>query len=207
MRKSYNEWRTDPAVHKILKDVIRSTKKSYYRIGADGRHVSVFVKLELIAIGVTPCVASRLLQQYPFPEQPYVYTRKRDANVSAEVREARREKKVQRALAKAAKAEAKAMKKRITAADTLMCQSVEQVETELATVGRDAPEIEPDEAVEDKNHCLVRRGAYWGIYNLKEGGVPRLISKDKAEAVAALTGYSHVKEFCSWSSNRGHGEE
>jgi hypothetical protein len=59
----------------------------------------------------------------------------------------------------------------------------------------------------DKDHCLIKRGAWYGIFNLKEGGEPRLISKDKAVAVAALAGYSHVKEFCSWSASRSRGDE
>ena len=53
----------------------------------------------------------------------------------------------------------------------------------------------------DKNHCLVKRGAWWGIYNSKEGGAPRLISKNKQEAVAALAGYSREKESPSWGES------
>ena len=64
-----------PEVVRILAGVWRSTKKSYYRIGEDGRHIAASIKLELVAAGVASSVASRILQAADLPCLPFVHNR------------------------------------------------------------------------------------------------------------------------------------
>jgi hypothetical protein len=64
-----------PEVIAILHDVWRSTKRSYYRITPEGKHVAYAVKLELVALGICDTIASRLLQSADLPTAPFVHNR------------------------------------------------------------------------------------------------------------------------------------
>src|ERR1700726_409404 len=101
-RKFFKEWQADPAVEALLKNVIRSSKKSYYRIGPDGRHCVAPVKIELVRLGISGTLASRLLQEYQFPVAEFIYNRKPAPPLPEAVLAARREKKVLKEQTKAA---------------------------------------------------------------------------------------------------------
>lgn len=107
-KSKYEVWLHDPRVLDILSDVIRSSKKSYFRIDPDGKHRAAPVKLELLALGVNGVYSSRLLQEYPFPQAPFIHNRSAHP-VTEAVLKARAARRIQRAAVRALKAEAKAM--------------------------------------------------------------------------------------------------
>jgi hypothetical protein len=97
-RKTYEETVSDPRVIALLSTVIRCSRRSYFRRDEHGRDTIANVKLELIAMGVGGCMATRLLQEYPFPEGEFRYNRKRNGKLpTAEELEARRGRKELRA--------------------------------------------------------------------------------------------------------------
>ena len=104
-KSKYEVWLHDPRVLDILSDVIRSSKKSYFRIDPDGKHRAAPVKL---ALGVNGVYSSRLLQEYPFPQAPFIHNRSAHP-VTEAVLKARAARRIQRAAVRALKAEAKAM--------------------------------------------------------------------------------------------------
>jgi hypothetical protein len=68
-----------PEVASILNGVWKSGIKTYYRIDADGQHIDVRIREELIAaLGISSKLATRLLQQADLPCAQFVCTRARE---------------------------------------------------------------------------------------------------------------------------------
>jgi hypothetical protein len=68
-----------PEVAAILNGVWKSGVKTYYRVDADGKHVDVRIREELIAaLGISSKLATRLLQQAELPCAPFICTRARE---------------------------------------------------------------------------------------------------------------------------------
>lgn len=214
-RRKYSDYQNDPAVHEILKDVLRSSKKSYYRVNAEGKHVIAPVKLELMSLHINTVFASRILQEYPFPVGKFIRNRKIGANITEDVLAARLEKKAIREQAKtAAKVEkesdtmkaiqAKEVSEPVPAIEEVSEESPVQ-KLELSVNETDerharSKKSDPDEELSKscKNHCLIKRGVWWGIYHTRDGTV-HLISKARSEAVEVLARYGRVKECHRWN--------
>ena len=64
-----------PEVIAILQDVWKSSKGSYYRISPDGRHSACTVRQELVALGICPTIASRLLRDAVLPTARFIHNR------------------------------------------------------------------------------------------------------------------------------------
>jgi azurin len=68
-----------PEVAAVLNGVWKSGVKTYYRIDADGKHIDVRIREELVAaLGISSKLATRLLQQAELPCAPFVCTRERE---------------------------------------------------------------------------------------------------------------------------------
>ena len=68
-----------PEVVAILDGIWKSGVKTYYRIDADGKHIDVRIREELIAaLGISSKLATRLLQLAELPCAPFVCTRVRE---------------------------------------------------------------------------------------------------------------------------------
>jgi hypothetical protein len=209
----------DEQVKTALEGVVRSGIGSFYKV-VDGRCVTFRAGQALRELGMCGTTAGRLLAKFPLPVIPFIHNRNRTA--TEEQLMARQEKKAKQALAKAMKMEAIAKRDISTVAipvvepvsisDGLRGDSSKAVTPVAVSIVPSAtqteePEIEPAEDTLDKNHCLVKRGAWFGIYNLREGGEPRLISKNRDEAIAVLLAYSHEREYCNWAVIRSRDEE
>ena len=95
--QSYEYWSTHPMVIGILSNVIKSSKKSFFRSTEDGRDVVAPIKKELVAMGVPGAMATRLMQEFPFGEGEFRYNRKRNGKyLSGEEMTARQERKALR---------------------------------------------------------------------------------------------------------------
>jgi hypothetical protein len=217
MNKRHRDWKLDdPEVIAIFDGAIRSSKRSFYKI-IDGRHQTAPLKSELIQLPMTAASASRLLAAYPFPEAPFIKNRKRDADLTEEALLAQRE----RQAIRKAKAATKAKEKSDVMAPIQVVEEVPEEMEELllnsvqltsatcrtveasvneSTDGRKRPKNDPEELMESKNHCLVQRGEWFGIFHARDATV-HLISKDRSEAVSALAHYGKVKECYQWSKN------
>jgi hypothetical protein len=164
------------------------------------------VKLELMSLHINTVFASRILQEYPFPVGKFIRNRKMDANITEDVLAARREKKAQRAVT----AEAKAKKE----SDTMKAiQAIEEVLEDSPSEEQGSSVNEPEERcgrskksdpdgelLESRNHCLIQRGDWYGIFHTRDATV-HLISKDRSEAVEVLGRYGRLKECYQWSKN------
>jgi hypothetical protein len=76
MTRSSHYTPESPEVATILDGVWKSGVKTYYRIAADGKHIDVRIREELIAaLGISSRIATGLLQQANLPCAPYVCTR------------------------------------------------------------------------------------------------------------------------------------
>src|SRR6476620_8268886 len=65
-----------PEVALILNGVWKSGIKTYYRIDADGKHIDVRIRQELMAaLGISSRIATGLLQQAELPYAPFICTR------------------------------------------------------------------------------------------------------------------------------------
>jgi hypothetical protein len=65
-----------PEVAAILDGIWKSGVKTYYRIDADGKHVDVRIRQELMAaLGISSRIATGLLQQAELPCAPFICTR------------------------------------------------------------------------------------------------------------------------------------
>jgi hypothetical protein len=78
-----------PEVAVILNGVWKSGIKTYYRIDADGKHIDVRIREELIAaLGISSKLATRLLQHAELPCAPFVCVRAREKAQAASADEA-----------------------------------------------------------------------------------------------------------------------
>jgi hypothetical protein len=214
----------DEEVKAALSGVIKSGTGSYYKMVAN-RCVTFRASQALKDLGMCGGIAARLLARFPMPVIPFTHNRNRTVLTEEEL-VARREMRAERAMAKKLKIEALAIENITRDADTEMCQSVSANELgfipvieaepeELDAEGANAPEpvavdrkkktpkepkIDPEEVAEDKNHCLVKRGEWFGIYHTKDATV-RLISKDRDAAVAALAEDKQLRDCFKWHDN------
>jgi hypothetical protein len=221
-KKRYRNWQLDdPEVQQIFDGAIRSSRRSFYKI-VDGRHPSAPLKSQLIELPMTAASAPRLLEAYPFPEAPFIKNRKRDANLTEEELAAMRERQAIRKAKAAAKAKTKSeIMEPIQVGDSLLPTLPESSPTvdaidespeespseELELSVNEETErckrpskSDPEELMENKNHCLIKRGEWWGIYHSRDATV-HLISKDRSEAVEVLARYGRIKECYQWSKN------
>lgn len=173
-----------PEVAVILNGVWKSGVKTYYRIDAEGKHIDVRIRKELIAaLGISSNLATRLLQQANLPCAPFVRLRAREKAPSDVVSiTAKPDEDMETELEDELEADELDDDLETDSPDSLniVNPSSNQSKKAIARAERAGKAAE----VHAKKFELVRQGSYTGIYN-KDSATQELFHTE-AEALEYL---------------------
>jgi hypothetical protein len=196
----------DEEVKVALQGVIKSGIGSYYKI-VDNKCKTFQASQALQDLGMCAGIAARLLAQFPLPVIPFVHNRNRTV-LTEEQLVARREKMVQREIARAKRAEAIAMKK-IQAADSFtVLDSRPSVDTDTVTlIQADPDEQKEAESAKDMRRYQIEKtsSGYYGVYDCVSNNT-RLTGRTRQSALDEIELMREHSEVFHWTTTRHRAE-